>query len=749
MAANFYSNINGSFFVTTTGSIGIGSWSTSDTLGYDLNIKSNNAQISLESTHASGATYILTSGASDSFAITKDGVGDRLTISSAGVLTVNQTGMHILENNVTPVFTPSGFGDNLIISSASSTGITLYSATSGFGSIIFADSDSNEEGYLRYYHATDEFAFSDLVSGITPTAAANFTTKAYVDGLTTGTVKGTGTATRVAFWSASDTISSNEHLYWDNTNDRLGIGVGSAPLKKLNVQGTVRIQTNTSYYSDRTYLGDTWEFASDTTDGVTFSITGGLAATAGNYFRWLTQEGAATPIEKMRIDSSGRLIVQSGTLTVPAYTPAQGYPLHVQGIASQSLISIGRAGQTTGSQGMIVGIDTTSSYLWNRDNVNITFGCGDLEKLRISPSAQSLRVKGGSVTGSNYMQFVNSAGTSQGYFGYGGASNVLYMVQQVDGDMQFYSNSATRMTIKTDGNVGIGTTSPSAKLSNSAILNAAASGLGTTVLGLNWEVPAGASSQGYVASFANTQTAAANANAGVLIEVGSTDTTTRLLSVESGGVNRFEVRGDGNVGIGTTSPDTKLHISSAALSDIRLENTGTAITSGDNYGQIEWEGNDYNTSANGIRASIQVKGYGAGTQGETAMYFRTSYVGADSNVDRMIIDHSGVVILNPTHHIDGGFINSYRALISVSTSAVGISKVATYGGLAMVWMNYAGNIGYDLVSYSLSQVTVLSSQSISGGPASRTYTAVSGILKVAMGSGTYDVYATEMRTANS
>ena len=67
----------------------------------------------------------------------------------------------------------------------------------------------------------------------------------------------------------------------------------------------------------------------------------------------------------------------------------------------------------------------------------------------------------------------------------------------------------------------------------------------------------------------------------------------------------------------------------------------------------------------------------------------------------------------------------------------------------MVWMNYAGNIGYDLVSYSLSQVTVLSSQSISGGPASRTYTAVSGILKVAMGSGTYDVYATEMRTVNA
>ncbi len=47
-----------------------------------------------------------------------------------------------------------------------------------------------------------------------------------------GTVKGTGTATRVAFWSAADTISSNADLYWDNTNNRLGVGLTSpsAPL---------------------------------------------------------------------------------------------------------------------------------------------------------------------------------------------------------------------------------------------------------------------------------------------------------------------------------------------------------------------------------------------------------------------------------------------------------------------------------------------------------------------------------------
>jgi len=51
---------------------------------------------------------------------------------------------------------------------------------------------------------------------------------------TTGTVKGTGTATRVAFWSASDTISSSNDLYWDNTIGGLGIN-DTTPGSRLKV----------------------------------------------------------------------------------------------------------------------------------------------------------------------------------------------------------------------------------------------------------------------------------------------------------------------------------------------------------------------------------------------------------------------------------------------------------------------------------------------------------------------------------
>ena len=48
-------------------------------------------------------------------------------------------------------------------------------------------------------------------------------------------LKGSGTATRVAFWSAADELSSDAALYWQNTDKRLGIGVGTTPDGPLDV----------------------------------------------------------------------------------------------------------------------------------------------------------------------------------------------------------------------------------------------------------------------------------------------------------------------------------------------------------------------------------------------------------------------------------------------------------------------------------------------------------------------------------
>jgi len=75
-------------------------------------------------------------------------------------------------------------------------------------------------------------------------------------------VGGSGTATQVAFWSASDTLSSDSNLYWDNTNKGLGIGTSTiASGTKLNVSGgNVSIDSNTLFVdstNDRVGIGTT------------------------------------------------------------------------------------------------------------------------------------------------------------------------------------------------------------------------------------------------------------------------------------------------------------------------------------------------------------------------------------------------------------------------------------------------------------------------------------------------------------
>ena len=60
-----------------------------------------------------------------------------------------------------------------------------------------------------------------------------------------GTVTGSGTATQVAFWDTSTSLSGNNKLYWDNTNGCLGIN-DSTPSSRLKVVGA---ESDTSIYT--------------------------------------------------------------------------------------------------------------------------------------------------------------------------------------------------------------------------------------------------------------------------------------------------------------------------------------------------------------------------------------------------------------------------------------------------------------------------------------------------------------------
>jgi len=172
------------------------------------------------------------------------------------------------------------------------------------------------------------------------------------------------------------------------------------------------------------------------------------------------------------------------------------------------------------------------------------------------------------------------------------------------------------------------------------------------------------------------------------------------------------------VGIGTIAPDAKLSVNGVASFGDGTE----SLPSITNFGDLN-----------------------------TGMYFPAAdTIAFSTNGDETLrVDANGVFTVNRGKSTNGGLLLASKNPISVSTSATNISATSSYGSLAFVWGLSGGNIFHDLVSWSLSSVDVIASQNISGGPAGRTYSASSGVLRVAMASGTYDVYESDIRTQTS
>lgn len=95
------------------------------------------------------------------------------------------------------------------------------------------------------------------------------------------------------------------------------------------------------------------------------------------------------------------------------------------------------------------------------------------------------------------------------------------------------------------GNIGIGVTTPTSKLANTATNVLDASGTGVNAGAITWRTNA----QGYAMAARNDSNSVALSN-GLLVSIAATDVNSNALSVDSGAASRFAVRADGQVRIG-------------------------------------------------------------------------------------------------------------------------------------------------------------------------------------------------------
>jgi hypothetical protein len=138
-----------------------------------------------------------------------------------------------------------------------------------------------------------------------------------------GYVQGSGSAGQVAYWSSGSAITGESNLFWDSSNDRLGIGTSSPP-SRLSVEYDKSTQFvgaalydsqafNSSNHGGAIGFGGTFNSAGNYTE---WSSIGGMKSntTDGNIsgeINFYTRLNSSAMTERMRIFAEGQLHIGS------------------------------------------------------------------------------------------------------------------------------------------------------------------------------------------------------------------------------------------------------------------------------------------------------------------------------------------------------------------------------------------------------------------------------------------------------
>jgi hypothetical protein len=411
-------------------------------------------------------------------------------------------------------------------------------------------------------------SFSAGTTGLTPASA---TTGAITLAGTLNVANGgTGTATAftagsVVFAGASGVYTQdNANLFWDNTNDRLGIGT-SSPTSKLHIVDENNAGFRLTSYSNTagsilrisSALGSlaspspltldsdlfglrAFGYTSAGTFGAAAAQINGKAAESftataqGTYLNFLTTTiGSATPAERMRINDAGNVGIG---------TTSPGSKLDV--VAQDAI-------RATGFQPFLTLRDSSDTNKGSRIQTasaitifyNDTTGGGTYtERMRIDSSG-NVGIGTSSVGG----KFQVAASTlGQFIVAYNGTS-----VNYTDVDTNIFRSAAgtERMRIDSSGNVGIGTTSPSAPLT---VKSRSADNIGYRVL-------ASASGTGTI-QFTDDPVTTGWASIAATSSALRLQGGTGVVTISTAATERMRIDSSGNVAIGNTSAAPKFSV---------------------------------------------------------------------------------------------------------------------------------------------------------------------------------------------
>jgi hypothetical protein len=496
--------------------------------------------------------YLINNGLADAVTV-KNTTGTGIAVPAGKTMFVFNNGTNVVEATSGDIFGPASSTDNAVARFDGTTGKAIQNSV-----VTIADSTGDMAGV------------GTLSSGaITTTGVLT---------LPAGTVSApaittTGDTNTGIFFPAADTIAFTEggvEAMRIDSSSNVGIGT-SSPSSFFDGARNLVVGTGSGAQGMTIYAGTANSsniFFADGTSTPAQYIGQIRYFHDNNYMMFVTNDG-----ERMRIDSSGNVGV--GTTTMYGKfnsTPKATYNANGTTWAETALSVQGAFG------GGLSLIDGSAGYAFNVEGSGGTFvikqgtvGSAANERMRIDSSGNvgigsTAPVSLLEVKGSAPVLTINETGTTQtckvSFYGrargYETTSISTLEGGAVGAGMLAFStnsggsgNNTERMRITATGDVGIGTSSPDAVLTVNTIASFGDGAVGTPSIAHKGDL-----------------------NTGFWFP--SADT----IAASTAGAERMRIDSSGNVGIGTSSPTTRLHIAGAttATSQLTTQHTGSAVT---------------------------------------------------------------------------------------------------------------------------------------------------------------------------
>ena len=332
-------------------------------------------------------------------------------------------------------------------------------------------------------------------------------------------------------------------------------------------------------------------------------------------------EVSSTGVNGVDISQSASNASQSGRLFFTTNTASEGFAL----FNANGMFQINSGG---------IPNDTSGT-----NRISIIGSSGNVGIGTTSPSTK-LHVSGGDIRIDD---------TEQLQFGAGGVAinNDAAGRMYSNAPLGYYWQAASsyKMVLLSSGNLGIGTTNPSEKL----VVRNGTSNTDVKILAYNSALGTEATLKfSTIASETNYEKAAIIAR-NAAASFGRSDMHFALDSAADSGNVQFSdtkmtILNGGNVGIGTTSPDTKLEVSSLSGGVLRLTSTDTSVATGESIGRVEFKSNDASTGGNNVMGFVDCLATNAGST--YALTFGTGSAAAAT--EKMRINQSGNVGIGTT-----------------------------------------------------------------------------------------------------